>query len=348
MTAVLLVPGPLISKAGQEGWLAVFTGAFLGLVPTLTSVYVAVRHPGQGPAQIAQIVLGKWLGRLVGAVYAAFALWIYSLVLRDLYDFMTSVLMTRTPGVVLVASMAAVVLYGIWGGLEPLARVAFQVVTAVGTGVVLLMLLSSREYNILQREPFLFQGLGAVLESTWETATWFSEGVIAMWLVAHVKQPRQAFRWTLIAYLCAALTLAGITLTISLVLGPNLPSRLLYPTFSLSEIISLGAAVERLEVLLVIVWTSGIFIMLGVYLLATSTAAAHTLGLKSHRVTAVVLTLAGVWIVGLWPSSLDVAEFSGAPLRLLVHGGTLVFIPLVLLVGTLVHGALQRRRSASA
>lgn len=347
-TAVLLLPAPLIKTAGQEGWLAVITGALLALVPTLLGVYVCVRHPGQGPAQIARTVLGNWLGAMVGFLYAAFAIFIFSMVMRDLYDFLSGVLLNRTPGFVLVAGMGVVVLYGIWAGLEPLARVSFQVVVALVTGIMLMELLCIREYSLLQREPFLFRGVGSLLQATVLPGSWLGEGIFAMSLVPHLKQPRQAFRWTLIAFGGTVLLLSSVILNTVLVLGPDLPSRLVYPTFTLSELVNLGSAVERLEVLLVIIWTSGMFIMLGLYLLAASTAVSQAFGLKHHTVPATVLGVTGVWLVRLWPSALDLMEYGISDLRLVIHFSFIFGIPLLLLAGSLVHGARQRRRSASA
>lgn len=348
ITAVLLLPAPQIRFAGQEAWLTVITGALFGLVPTLIGVYVCVRHPGQGPAKIARTVLGKWLGGLISLIYAAFALFIFSVVLRDLYDFLVGVLLSRTPGWVLVSGMGAVVLYGIWAGLEPLARVSFQVVVALVGGMLLLQVLSIREYSILQREPFLFRGLGAILQGALLPGSWLSEGVFAMSLVPHMKHPRQAFRWTLVAFGGATLMLGTMVLNTALVLGPDLPSRLVYPTFTLSELVNLGAAVERLEVLIVIIWTSGIFTMLGLCLLAASTATSETLGLKHHRVPAAVLAVVGAWLVRLWPSPLDLVAYGTSDLRLVIHDSLLFGIPLLLLAGSLVHSARKRRLSASA
>ena len=347
-TAVLLLPAPLINVAGQEAWLAVITGALLGLVPTLLGVYVCTRHPGQEPAQIARTVLGKWLGGLVSFVYAVFALFIFSLVMRDLYDFLNGVLLSRTPGLVLVAGMGAVVLYGIWTGLEPPARVSFQVVVALVAGIGMMELLCIREYSLLQREPFLFRGVGSVLRATPLPGSWFGEGLFAMSLVPYLKHPRQAYRWTFIAFAGVTLMIGSVVLNTVLVLGPNLPARLVYPTFTLSELINLGAAVERLEVLLVIIWTSGIFIMLGIYLLAASTAVTHTLGLKHHRVPGAIFTVIGVWAVRLWPSGLDLMEYGTSALRMVIHYSLLFGIPLLLLAGSLVHGVRQGRRSVSA
>lgn len=347
-TAVILLPAPLVNMAGQEAWLPVITGALLGLAPTMLGIHVCVRHPGLGPGQIARVVLGKWLGSLVSFLYAAFALFIFSMVMRDLYDFLSGVLLNRTPGLVMVAGMGAVVLYGIWAGLEPLARVAFQVVVALTAGVILLEVLCIREYSLLQREPFLYRGLGAILQGTPLPGSWLAEGVFSMSLVPHLKQPRQAYRWTLVAFAGAVLVLASIILNTVLVLGPDLPSRLVYPTFTLSELVNLGSAVERLEVLLVIIWTSGIFTMLGIYLLAAATATSHALGLKHHRVPAAVFAVVGVWLVRVWHSPLDLMEYGVSDLRLVIHFSLLFGIPLLLLAGSLVHGARQRRQSASA
>lgn len=344
---MLLLPTQLIHAAGQEGWLAAIGGGCVGLAAALIGVVASARHPGMEPAEIARTVLGDLPGRLFGTLYAASALLVFSRGLQEVYNFTSIALLTRTPALVLIGSAVLVVLYGVWLGLEPVVRVSFQALIALGAAHLMVVLVM-REVNVLQREPFLYRGIGSVLQGTVQAAGWFTDAILGMTLAAHLKRPQEAVRWTVIAVVGGVIGVAKVTLEIALTFGPDVPTRLLFPIYEMAQLLALSSAVERFEVLMVIVWLSGMIVRLSLALYASASAAATAFGFKSHRYVAVVLAGVGTILLRLWSTPLDFVQWRTSGTAAILNLAAGFGLTLVLLLGSLLHQRAKGRRGVGA
>lgn len=345
---VLFIPAAHAEAAGQEAWLSILVSAAVGFTAVLLGVWVCSRHPGMGPAQIARALMGKWLGGLVGLIYAAFFLWLLSLVLRDILDFALVVLLPGTPGRVVVSTLALAGLYAAWHGLEPIARVSFQVVVAITVAVFSIPFLVFREFGVLHMEPFLYHGLGPVLQSGLGYSAWFAEGIVVMTLIGHLRRPKQALPWTLVGAAGAAFILAWETAITMLVFGPDLPGRLVFPVYSLVQMVTAANILERIEVVLVIIWMSGMFIKVSLCLYAAAEATQYSLGLKTHRWAALCFAVVAVFLSQIWKGPLELVEWGASALHQVVHGSFEWGFPLLLLVFSLMRGTVKRGGSQNA
>lgn len=345
----LFLPAPLVKTAGQEAWLALLLAGISGtLVAGLPAVWVCVRHPGQGLAGIARKLLGTWAGGVVSLIYTGLITYIYGLCLRDIVDFSQMILLPGTPGLAIVLLFAAICLYGAWHGLEPVVRVAFQtlIFMVVTAGVVPAFQL--REISIKNVDPFLYRGLGAVFSAGFTALPWYTEVISIMGVVPHLKHPRNAYKWLIIGMGAAVLPLSLITLHITLTLGSDLPGRFLYPVYYVTQLISVAKILERIEVLLVIVFLVGMFIKASLYLFIAAETTAETFGLKHHHWPAMVLTAAGVVIAHLWGSTLNLLYWEGGQVSVLTRLVIEIGIPALLLTASLIRQAMQGQGSAHA
>jgi spore germination protein KB len=340
---LLYLPGALAAFVGQDAWMPVLTGALFGLLLAWLAIWVSLRHPGLGPVQLARVVLGTWLGWLVGLIYMAHFTWLLSLVLRNVLDFTVTVLLPMTPGRVTALVLGLVVLNGVWHGLEPVARMGFQVMVVIMLSILSLPILLWREFSLLTLSPLFQTELAPLVHSSLVTAGWFGEAVILLTLAPHLSRPQGAYRWTLVGFALATTALLTLVFQVILVLGPELPSRFIFPTYSLIQMISLADFIERIELLLILVWLSGMFIKAALCLYAASEAGQHLLGLRDHRWTAAVLTLTAVGLTQVWPRALDLVRYGTSLEGMLLYNAVQVGIVVLLLLGTLLHAARQGR-----
>jgi spore germination protein KB len=347
VSQVLFLPATLYRIAGQEAWVAVLLSYSFGALVACLGVWVCLRHPGKSLAQIARTLLGKWVGGFVALIYSAYCTWLFSLVLRDILDFTVLVLLPGTPGRVIVALIGLVSLFAVWGGLEAIARVGFQVLMAVLFGLAAVPVLLSRQMGLLQLEPFLYHGLGSVIMATIPSLTFSGDAIVVLSLVPHIKHLQNAYRWTIVGIGAGCLMLEVLVVTTELVFGPDLPARLIFPVYDAIRLISIGNVVERVEVVLVIIWMSGMWLKQTTALYAASESLAGILGVKAHRYPAVGLAVVGVALTAVWRGPLDLIYFSTRPIHWLFYTPAQIGVPLVLLLASLVSRALHRGGSAS-
>lgn len=345
----LFLPAPLVKEVGQEAWLALVLAAVGGmLLAGVPSVLVAVRHPRLGPGQIARNLLGRWAGGLVSLLYAGGLLYILGLCLRDIVDFAQIVLLPGTPGLAIILLFGTLCLYGIWHGLEPLVRVAFQTLVFMLVAAGTLPFLQLREISIKHVDPFLYHGWGALMRATFIALPWYTEVIAVMALVQHLKHPRKAWTWLVVGTAIAVAPLALLTLHMTLSLGSELPGRFLYPTYYLVQLISIAKIVERIEIILVVLFLTGMFMKSSLYLYIAAETVAHTFGLKDHRWPATVLVVVGGVVAHLWGSTLNLLYWEGRADFILIKLGLEIGIPVLLLAASVIRQAVRGQGSAHA
>lgn len=306
---LLYLPATLIKHAGQSVWLAMLLGGALTMLIGLVMAWSGSQFGRLSPVQAARQALGKPAGSLLGLLFALLLFWIFCLVLRSLQDFTVMILLQGSPVTVITGVMAAAILYAVWSGIEPMARLAFSVTLFLAGAVISLPPALLREYHILQLEPILYTPIHSVLTATMISLPWFGEIVAFFALIPYLSRPQQVYRWTLTGVGGATFCLVLVIQLCTLVMGPVLPSRMLFPTYVVLQTISLGEFFQRIEVILVVVWISSMFVKATLLLYTSSEAAAQAIGLRSHRPAAVAMAVGAVVLIQIWPGVLQMVNY---------------------------------------
>lgn len=95
-TAILLVPGQVIATSRQDAWLATLLSFFPDLLLIVLLVTLQKQYPGRSLVTICADVLGIW-GLPAAALLVWFALHLGALVLRNIGDFINTVMLFQTP-----------------------------------------------------------------------------------------------------------------------------------------------------------------------------------------------------------------------------------------------------------
>lgn len=341
---LLFLPSALMRYAGQEAWIAVVLNGLYAAALGLVAAWSAERYRGQGPVQAARTALGRWGAVPFALLYCGFFTWLLSLVLRNVRDFVEIVLLQGTPGLVIVVMLGAITLYAVWSGLESVARLNVMVVLGVIAASIALIVLPFKEYSILHLEPFLFHGMGSVVQASSQALAWSGEVVLVLTLVPHLQPGENVSRWTLIGVGGATAVLTNVLLLESFTFGPILPTRLIFPTFELFRIINLAHIVERVELVLVVLWITGMVMKTSLCLYAASEAVSEAVGLKSHRWAGVILTIVAVALTEIWQGALNLISWVSSQQFRVLHSG----IEWAILAFGLVIGLLQPRPERGA
>nr|PZN38992.1 MAG: hypothetical protein DIU70_10100 [Bacillota bacterium] len=163
---------------------------------------------------------------------------------------------------------------------------------------------------------------------------WFGEALIFGFLLPYLQNPARDGRWALYGYSLAVAILAVVASLCTTVFGPELTARLSYPTYALVQQIRIGEFLERTEIVLVGIWIMGMFVKVGLCLLAAGLAARHSAGIPFTPWSVAAQVIAALALTQLWPSFNSQASWAvsgltptvlpiqlGIPLLLLAVGG---------------------------
>lgn len=296
--AVLFVPFLAIEVAGHDAWLSAVPATLFGLAVIFLVVVLGRRFPGETLVGIAHRVLGKPLGLLVSAAYAWWFISISALTARGFAELIHTVILPRTPLIVVLGSVVLVTAMNVRGGIEVIARVNQLLIPFVLAFIGVLAVLSIRDLKPENWQPVLENGLPPLLKGAYIAAGFFGEGIVGLMMVLpFLNRPSQAPRAMWLAILAVGLLMMSTTFWYVGVMGADLAGRLPFSPVEIARFVSIAEFLERMEALTVAFWVLANFAKLSIWYYAAVTAAAEVLGLRDWR----PLT---------WPIGLFIGEFS--------------------------------------
>ncbi|WP_399632964.1 endospore germination permease [Sporosarcina sp. SG10008] len=299
-TSILEVPSVLAAKTNQDAWITAIIGMGIGFLVIWFFTAIALWFPHLTYVQINEKVYGKWIGKAVSVLFVMMSLLYASTLLFQSGNFFNTHIMPNTPVSALNILMAGIMVLGVYLGLETIARsaeifAAFFIITFI-------------VFTVLIVPDIRFDNIKPVFEAEPKTmikSSFFfvliSSGnaiVLLMIFPAFINKVKQAKKSFLIGNLIGGLIIILITFLSISVLGAAKTANEVYPSYELAKRISVGNFIERIEVLMALLWIISLYFKLILYFYATILAIAQILNLKDYRpiimpmgIIAVVLSL---------------------------------------------------------
>lgn len=120
--STLQIPGLLIFHAGRDAWLSVIIAWLLDVLLAIVYAYMGIRFPGENFTQYSITILGKYLGRVVGAMFPIYFLMVASVLMRSISILITNMMLPKTPMEIVLLSGYMLIAYGVRKGIEVIAR----------------------------------------------------------------------------------------------------------------------------------------------------------------------------------------------------------------------------------
>ncbi|MDQ6418796.1 endospore germination permease [Paenibacillus sp. LHD-117] len=342
-TPILIVPAGLTSIAKQDAWIAATIGIGIGLL--LVSLYQAVGKlfPEKSLVETTELLLGKWIGNAVSFTFVFFCLIAASELFYYVGNFMTTQIMSITPIQSINIIFAVVVVMGIKLGIETLARSAELMFPIFIVLFLILVVFVSPQIEIERIQPVLETKLKDLTWATMYFTSNFSLTQIALLMIfpSFVDRPEAASKAFYKGMIIGGIVLVVIIALCILVLGADTTARQTFPSYALAKKINVGQFLQRIEIVMAIMWFITIYYRLCIYFHGAAMGLAHVLKLKDYKF--LVLPL-GMIVVSLslivHPNTLHMEEYTQhAWLPYVMTYG--LFLPLLLLV---VHAIRKKRQ----
>ncbi|MGI6567773.1 MAG: GerAB/ArcD/ProY family transporter [Limnochordia bacterium] len=339
----VLIEAPTISgtKAGHDVWISVLASTFMTIPWALMLVHLAKMFPGKTLIEYSQIILGPWLGRMVGFVFIVFFLQQSAHAARVAGDAYVTTIMPETPLIVFIAILTALSANCARSGLEVLARAADIVFLVVIFLLVLILVLPINNVELLNLLPVAGSGWRPIVEATLSSFAIFGELLVVAMLFPYLNEPKKAGRLAVTTVLVSGFLFTWFSIMVALVFGPTMSS-LVLPAFTLSRTIEFASILERVEVIPLVAWTLGAGVKQTVFLWASMLGIAQLCNLRDLKSLAYpVGALVAGFAVWLFSTIFDALQFytvtEFGSLAILVC----YLIPLLLYIGALIRRAVQ-------
>ncbi|MEK0317046.1 GerAB/ArcD/ProY family transporter [Cohnella sp. 56] len=283
-SSILIVPSALASFARQDGWLSAVLGVAVGTLLLAFYRALAARHPDQSLVEYTQALLGTWLGKLAGFLFFLYFFILSALVLRNVGDFLTTIVMPETPIQVVHCVMLGAILIGVALGLEVIARAAEIFLPWVCALLVVLVVFLLPQIETSRIQPVFESGTKAVIHGSLSVLSIpYLEMVVFLMVFPYASKQQRAASAFIKGGLLGGFVIIVITLLCIFVLGWDFTARHTFPSYTLAKKIQIGEFLQRIEVLVAIIWFVTIFFKLGLTFYAALLGLAQLLGLSTYR-----------------------------------------------------------------
>lgn len=280
-SSVILHPG---RSAGPDAWAAVLIGLGEGLLFVLVYAVLAARFPHLTLVQIANVVYGPFLGRLVAAAYLWYLFHLGSLVLGSLGDFFTAAIMPETPRVVFQLLIVLVCAWAAREGVEVIARCSQVVVIVTTLLFITTMTLSLPRADLRNLQPILQTPVKKLLWAAHGAAAFpFAETVAFLMIIPFLTNVKDAPRPMLAGVLFVGsffITVGAIWYISILGIAADIYT---YPTFQAMRLLEIAHTQARLEIFVAVSFMATVFLKAGILLYGTALGSAQLLRLRTYQ-----------------------------------------------------------------
>ncbi|HHV75806.1 MAG TPA: endospore germination permease [Syntrophothermus lipocalidus] len=307
-TVIYFVPQIAARSVEQDAWLTAAIATVWGIINVLVIMALGRLFPGLTLLEYIPLIIGKPMGKLLGALYAVWFLLIGAFVLRELGMLLNIAVMPETPTAVFTVTGIALVFYAIRSGLEVWTRVNEVLLPIILLAIIAVIVLPVPSMDFRRLLPIADHPIGALLASSFVSASWRGEVFMASMFLPALSGLQRSTRNLVLVVVLVGLILAAIEVAAVATFGGVQTGQLELPVFSLARMINLGKVLDRVEVLIVFTWILGNFVKLCIFMYCFVLGTSQLVGCKQYQF---LLFPAAVLFVALADNELQsVAEFT--------------------------------------
>ncbi|WNR44146.1 GerAB/ArcD/ProY family transporter [Paenibacillus roseipurpureus] len=332
-STILIVPSVLTGYAHQDSWMSAVLGVLVGGGILYTYYVLGNRYPNRTLMEYSELILGKWMGKGIGFLFYLYFFLTATLVLRNVGDFITTIIMPETPIQVIHFAFLLIIMLGTGMGLEVIARAAevFLPWVLLFVSVLLIFLVPQMKYERLL--PIFESSTKAILHGSLSVLSIpYLELVVFLMIYPAIYSKLKAGKGFVLGGSFGGLIVITITILCVAVLGWDFTERHTFPSYTLAKKIHLGGFIQRIEVLVAVIWFVTIYFKLIICFYSSVVGLAQLLRLRTYRpfiVPSALVMFALAYVV--YPNIIYFRDFAAntwTPLALTMG----FFLPMSLLI----------------
>ncbi|MEQ6388183.1 endospore germination permease [Bacillaceae bacterium S4-13-58] len=326
-SAILFTPSLLANAAKQDAWISAIVATVIALFLVLFYSKLHELYPKKSYFECTTYVLGKWVGGVIIFITYMYLFLLCSILLWDIGDFLKTQILVQTPIQVIHILFMLTVIYTIRLGIENVGRTS-EIFLPWVLGLFFLLCIfligSIEKENLL---PYIEKGIKPVIHGSYYLLAFpYLELFVFLMITPYVNKEAKVKKSFLQGTLIGGLLLTTVTFLCILVLGSDVTIRNMFPVYLLGKKVSIGEFLERLEVIIAIIWFLSIYFKLAILFYILVASLSDFVRAKDYRpITLPLGMLIVVMIPIMFTSTMQFASFDKE-----------VFFPLTYIVGFLL------------
>jgi spore germination protein (amino acid permease) len=266
--ALLKFPSTLVDVSGQDAWFSYFSGLLFAILIVFLLYKLKQREPDKNIFQIANVMAGKGIGGLLNGLLIIYLMHILIRDLRMFAHYMNTAVLQRTPLEFILMITVVILVYFGRGSVEELARANDVIAPLYLLVIISLPFLLLNEIDPRFIQPVLGFGVLRPFQAGLLQTGWFADIIVIGAFLNNVKSARGLYISLKFGIVLSAIVLTLVMVINTMVLGVHTQAEMMYPNYTMIEMIHITDFLDRLELFLVMIWMPALFMKLGLVFLA--------------------------------------------------------------------------------
>lgn len=256
----LFIPGAGVKVVKDAAWAPILVFGVANLISVYLLAGVLGKYPSLSVVEFSDLILGRYLGKLIPLVLLVYSLLVIPIDMSVLYDLTSNTLTPATPKWFVAGTFIFVAVHLVDKGLGVIARV-LEIIFPVGLLAVFMVLFAARtNIDWLHLYPADITIQKTALEGMAEISFAYSGGIFLLVLYPYLTRPENAKKISVWSSLIPILMYLAVTVAAVGILGPGEIKRLTWPTLEIAKATDIeGAFIHRLDIIFVVLWLMALF-----------------------------------------------------------------------------------------
>lgn len=322
----------------QDSWIAFLMGIAFAVPAVLVYARLIRLFPGKNLFEMAELLFGSILGKILSILMIWYAIHLCALVLKNFSEFLEICVMPETPELTVIISMMLVICYMVRNGLETLGKWAIFALPVVTIVVVFTIVFSVNRMDFDRILPIGVHDLGAIAAQGYKSFTFpFAESVLFLCAVGKLGKNGSPYKIYFYTIFIGGAVLLAILLRNVFLLGPEVLESEYFPSYTAAKIINIANLITRMEGLIAVNFIVAGIVKCALCLFAACKGMAHLLEVRDyHQLVLPVGLLCAALSTNLFKSVAEMIEFTDTYM--------IYAIPFEILIPLVVWIAAERRR----
>ncbi|MED1792097.1 GerAB/ArcD/ProY family transporter [Brevibacillus nitrificans] len=292
-TLILVIPGLMAKYSMQDAWITIFPMFITGALSIWLIVLLSNRYPGMTIIEYSSQIIGKIPGKILGCYLLFYWVNFDFIILNQHIQFINTVLLHRSPAIVISLTLAILCGIAAYMGIESIARtnefLSFFIFFVLCPLIILMLMESDPE----RLRPILSKGIIPVLQASIFPSAYTSQVFILGWLLPFLNHPKKAMKASTFALFAITGLFIVTVFPLFMIFGP-LTDRLTFPVLSVLQYIGLKGSFERLEAIGVVIWVMGCFVKISLTFFIMCLSITQIFDIKNYRELIIPITVLSV------------------------------------------------------
>lgn len=282
-------------EAKKDIWIASILAILMALPLVLIYARLHYIFPDKDLFDIIEFCFGKILGKTVIAILTIFIFYWAADVMVNYGNFISVVTLVDTPQIIPMMALAFLCAWGIKEGIEVLGKWSelFLSINVIIIFVTVVLLIPKMDINNIR--PVFYGGMKPILQGAFNSFSFPFAQIMAFSLIfSGLRGEKASYKIYILGLIIGGIILIILSLTNVLVIGVEHATRSYYPSYSTVARMNVGSILQRLEVIIALVFIFGGFIKISVLFLGTCKGVSKLFGHKDYRFIVIPITLLGI------------------------------------------------------